>query len=83
MFKAFISFFLIIKGIKSIHDVRNYDDFRVSIEAKFFTIKVNMKIDITTGDLIILREVDYRFRSMFEDRSIEVKVYNSKDLEFI
>lgn len=65
-----------IKGIKNIHAVSDYDDFRVSIEAQFFTIKVNIKIDITTGDLIIPREVDYEFRLMFEDRKIEVKAYN-------
>lgn len=65
-----------IKGIKSIHDVSEYDDFRVSIEANFFTIKVNMKIDITTGDLIIPKEVDYEYKLMFEDRNIEIKAYN-------
>lgn len=41
------------KSIRSIHDVSEYDDYRVSVEAQFFTIKVNLKIDITTGDEII------------------------------
>ncbi|MBP2027454.1 putative nucleotidyltransferase component of viral defense system [Acetoanaerobium pronyense] len=65
-----------IKNINSIHDISEYEDFRVSLEAKFFTIKVNMKIDITTGDIIIPREVDYSFELMFEERSIEIKAYN-------
>lgn len=65
-----------IKRIKSIHDASDYDDFRVSIEAQFFTIKVNMKIDITTGDLIIPKEVDYEFKLLFEDRNIAIKAYN-------
>lgn len=65
-----------IKNINSIHDISEYEDFRVSLEAKFFTIKVNMKIDITTGDIIIPREVDYSFKLMFEERSIEIKAYN-------
>ncbi len=65
-----------IKNIKSIHDVSDYDDFRIGIEAKFFTMRVNMKIDITTGDVIIPREVSYSFKLMFEDRYIEVKAYN-------
>lgn len=65
-----------IKNVNSIHDVSDYDDFRVSIEAKFFTIKVNMKVDITTGDAIIPREVEYSFKLMFEDRNISVKAYN-------
>lgn len=65
-----------IKSIKNIHDTSEYDDFRVTIEASFFTIKVNMKIDITTGDVIIPGEVEYYFKLMFEDRSIAIKAYN-------
>ena len=65
-----------IKNVNKIHDVTEYDDFRVSIEAKFFTIKVNMKLDITTGDVIIPGEVEYSFKLMFEDRSISIKAYN-------
>lgn len=65
-----------LKNINSIHDVSDYDDFRVSVEAQFFSIKVNMKIDITTGDVIIPREVEYSFKLMFEDRDISIKAYN-------
>jgi len=65
-----------IKNIKNIHDVSEYDDFRVSLEAVFYTIKVNLKIDITTGDVIIPGEVDYSFNLMFEDRKIMIKAYN-------
>ncbi|HKK95149.1 MAG TPA: nucleotidyl transferase AbiEii/AbiGii toxin family protein [Anaerovoracaceae bacterium] len=65
-----------LKSIKSIHDVSDYEDFRVSVEAQFFTIRVNMKIDITTGDRIIPREVEYSFRLMFEERDISIKAYN-------
>ncbi len=35
-----------------------------------------MKIDITTGDVIIPREIDYSFKLMFEDREIMIKAYN-------
>ena len=65
-----------IKNIKNIHDVSEYDDFRVSLEAIFYTIKVNLKIDITTGDVIIPGEVDYSYNLMFEDRKIMIKAYN-------
>jgi predicted nucleotidyltransferase component of viral defense system len=65
-----------IKSIKNIHDVSDYDDFRVSAEVKFFTIIVHMKIDITTGDIIIPGEIEYPFKLMFEDRDISIKAYN-------
>jgi len=55
-----------LKAIKDIHDVSDYDDFS----------RVNMKIDITTGDVIIPREVEYSFKLMFEERDIIIKAYN-------
>jgi len=65
-----------LKTIRKIHDVSDYDDFRVSVKAQFYTIRVNMKIDITTGDVIIPSEVQYSFSLMFEERDISVKAYN-------
>lgn len=65
-----------LKNIRSIHDVSDYDDFRVSIEAQFFTIKGNLKLDVTTGDVIIPREIEYSFKLMFEERNISIKAYN-------
>ncbi|SHJ86411.1 Predicted nucleotidyltransferase component of viral defense system [Dethiosulfatibacter aminovorans DSM 17477] len=65
-----------IKSIKSIHDISEYDDYRIVVEAQFFTIRVNMKIDITTGDEIIPSEIDYSYKLMFEERSISIKAYN-------
>ena len=65
-----------LKKINSIHDVSDYDDFRVSLLAEFFNIKVTMKIDITTGDIIIPKEVEYSFKLLFEDRHISIKAYN-------
>ena len=53
-----------LKTIRKIHDVSDYDDFRVSVEAQFYTIRVNMKIDITTGDVIIPSEIQYSFSLM-------------------
>jgi predicted nucleotidyltransferase component of viral defense system len=65
-----------IKNIKNIHDVSEYDDFRVSLLAKLFTLCVNMSVDITTGDAIIPREIEYHYKLMFEDRTIPVMAYN-------
>ena len=65
-----------IQDIKNIHDVSEYDDFRVSLRATFYTVRVNMKIDVTTGDAIIPHEIEYQYRLMFEDRTIPVMAYN-------
>jgi len=65
-----------VMNIKTIHDHDEYNNFRVTTEASFFSIKVKMKIDITTGDKIIPSEIAYPFKLMFEDRHISVKAYN-------
>lgn len=35
-----------------------------------------MKLDITTGDVIVPKEVNYKFDLMFENRFIEILAYN-------
>lgn len=65
--------------INSIYDIRDeadYVGFRVSLNTIFDGIKQNLKIDITTGDTITPREVEYKFNLMFENRAIAVLVYN-------
>lgn len=63
-------------GIKAIHDHDEYNNYRVTTEASFFSIKVKLKVDITTGDKIIPGEIAYNYKLMFEDRYILVKAYN-------
>ena len=65
-----------IQSIEGIRDISEYDDYRISLRATFLTIKVNMKIDITTGDSIIPHEIEYPYKLMFEDRTIPVMSYN-------
>ena len=65
-----------IQDIKNIHDISEYDDFRVSLKASVYTIRVNMKVDITTGDTVIPSEIEYPYKLMFEDRTVSVMAYN-------
>ena len=65
-----------IKSIKNIHDISEYDDYRAGITASLHSVRVNMSIDITTGDSIIPREIEYQYKLMFEDRTIPVMAYN-------
>jgi predicted nucleotidyltransferase component of viral defense system len=67
---------MIIKNIDDIRDEADYAGFRVSLDSNFDEVKQNLKIDITTGDTITPREVEYKFNLMFEDRAIEVLAYN-------
>ncbi len=48
----------------------------MSIEAKLDRTKQTMKMDITTGDVITPREIEYSFKLLLEDRSISILAYN-------
>ena len=65
--------------VVSITEIRKMDDyfgFRVSLIAGIGTMKIPLKIDITTGDKIIPSEISYEYPLMFENRSIKIKAYN-------
>jgi len=63
-------------SIKPIRHIGGYEDFRVGIVAKFFTMTVPLKLDITTGDTIIPREIAFPYKLMFERRDIMIMAYN-------
>lgn len=65
-----------IKQISEIMDEANYPGVRVSMETEFDGVRTPLKIDISTGDVITPKEIQYRFKLMLEDRSIEVWAYN-------
>lgn len=65
-----------IKQISEIMDEADYPSVRVSMETEFDGVRTPLKIDISTGDVITPKEIQYRFKLMLEDRSIEVWAYN-------
>lgn len=64
---------------RSISEIRErdvYAGFRVSLSANYPPMAVPLKLDITTGDKITPKEIEYRFKLLLEDRSISVLAYN-------
>lgn len=64
------------RDIKEIRQEDEYGGYRVALDAKFDKLVVPMKLDITTGDVIVPKEVNYKFDLMFEDRFIEILAYS-------
>lgn len=65
--------------IKNSNPIREEDDYgglRYNIVAIFDNIRVNLSIDIATGDLITPREIEYDYKMMFEDRNLKIITYN-------
>lgn len=63
-------------GIKNIREDDDYSGYRVSLEAKIESIAIPFKLDITTGDKITPREIEYSFESLIEGHTIKIKTYN-------
>ena len=64
------------KSIEEIREEADYPGYRVSIEAVLDKTRQVLKVDITTGDFVTPREVQYYFKLMFEDRTISIMAYN-------
>lgn len=62
-------------GMQPIREDDEYNNFCVSISAKYGKMNIPMKIDITTGDKITPRQIDYGYKFMFEEKSVLVKAY--------
>jgi len=65
-----------IKQISEIMDEAEYPGVRVSMETEFDGVRAPLKIDISTGDVITPKEIQYSFKLMLEERSIDVWAYN-------
>lgn len=65
-----------IKDVDDIMDEHEYPGIRVKLECKLQNTRIPLKIDISTGDVITPKEINYTYKLMFEDRSIHILAYN-------
>lgn len=66
-----------MKKIELIREEDDYNGYRATFEAKFKnTMPVIFKIDITTGDAITYKEIEYDYNLMLADKKIPVWSYN-------
>jgi len=63
-----------------IKSVKDYPGIRMMIEANLERMRQPFKIDISTDDAITPGAVEYKYKLMFEDRSISVLSYNLETL---
>ena len=63
-------------SIREIRERDEYTGYRVSLSANYPPMAVPLKLDITTGDKITPKEIEYQFKLLLEDRNISVLAYN-------
>lgn len=66
----------VLKNVGSIMEETEYPGIRLKLEAILDTMRTPLKIDISTDDVITPKEMNYKYKLMFEERSIAVLAYN-------
>ena len=60
-------------------DIREDDEYggnKYHLIGKLENLKINLDIDISTGDTVVPRELEYSYPSLFEDKKILIYTYN-------
>ena len=65
-----------IENIKDIREEELYSGFEVNLKAGFDGLKTNLMIDITTGDVITYKEVEFKYSTLFDNETINIMTYN-------
>ena len=65
-----------LENIKKIRLDAECECFNVNIKANFDGLKANLIIDITTGDVITYKEVEYNYKTLFTNEYINIMAYN-------
>lgn len=66
----------VILNFRKIREEDLYGGYRVSIKAFIDTLSVNLKLDITTGDPIIPREIEYSYKCLIDNGTIKIMAFS-------
>lgn len=65
-----------ILNFREIREGDLYGGYRISIKAILDSLSVSLKIDITTGDPIIPREIEYSYKCLIDDKTIKIMAFS-------
>ena len=66
-----------------ITDIREDDEYggnKYHLIGKLENLKINLDIDISTGDKVMPKELEYSYPSLFEDKKILIYTYNAETI---
>lgn len=69
------SFHLSVLGVENIREKDQYPGLKIKLIANFARIHEVVTIDVTTGDAITPKEIDFKFEKMFSNEEIQVWSY--------
>lgn len=69
----------VLGKIENIREISEYENYRLHLTANFEKIKNPLKIDVTTGDVIIPSEIEYSYETIFKEK-LNILVYSLETL---
>ena len=69
-----------IRNSQPIREEDDYGGLKYNLLAIFDNLRVNLSIDIATGDLITPREIEYDYKMIFENRNLKIMTYNIESI---
>ena len=65
-----------IENIKDIREEELYSGFNINLKAEFDGLRTSLMIDITTGDVITYKEVQFEYKTLFDNEIVNIMTYN-------
>lgn len=65
-----------IENIKDIREEELYSGFNINLKAELDGLRTNLMIDITTGDVITYKEVQFEYKTLFDNEIVNIMTYN-------
>lgn len=69
-----------IQKIEDIREENEYGGFKFKLIAKFSNLKIPFHIDISTGDIITPKEIEYKYKTILENNYINICTYNKETI---
>lgn len=69
---------IILDKVEDIREENEYGGFKFKLIAKFGNLKIPFHIDISTGDIITPRAIEYKYKMILEDDYINIWTYNQE-----
>lgn len=65
-----------IIDIKEIREEDSYGGYCINLKATFDRLWTHLMIDITTGDIITYKEIEFNYKPLFDEETINILIYN-------
>lgn len=67
-----------LEKIEEIKEESEYGGYRIKLVGNLENLKIPFHIDISTGDIITPRAIEYKYKKLLEDDYIEIYTYNQE-----